>query len=455
MAALSGPQVAQILAQAGFKGEQLVQMVGIAKRESNWTPDAHRTNNPKRNDVGDFGLTQINYTHVPTLIANHIITNVQDLLDPVKNAAAAYFLSKNGTNLSPWNATVGVGYDPNGKPLAGVYLNPARDAVAQAQASGLIGKAYASPTAAAPAGAGAPGGLSAASATQAAGAAAQGAAAQGGPKLVPQEERDAFNTYLKAQTPDQQTKIINDLKQNRSLGEVGAYMSQAPPEVNRYINYLGTLDAAGQYGEKSLLQIPDTAGSKQMTDLLSGLGVSYNNAPNPTPALLAFLTGIGLNVQSAADVKSRALERIGTATSDAMADIDRSSARSKQNLTGSLIQAGTLSSGEANTRYAKQAEDTATAQSDVQRSAATQTEAATDAYTQARDLARQQALDRILGAEQDQATQKATSAAQVDSTNAQSQAADAAAASQKAANDAALKAQQDEISRAAQQGVAV
>ena len=451
MAALSGEQVAQILAQAGFKGEQLVEMVAIAKRESNWTPEAHRTNNPKRNDVGDFGLTQINYTHVPTLIANHIINNVQDLLNPVKNAAAAYFLSKNGTNLSPWNATVGKGYDPNGKPLAGAYLNPARAAVQSAQAQGLLGKAYVVPgTTAATAG-----GLGAASATQAAGAAAQAAPTQEGPKLVPQQERDEFNKYLKSLPVDQQTQLIADLKKDRTLGETGAYMASAPPEVSRYINYLGTLDAAGQYGEKSLLAAPDPAGSAKMTDLLKTLGVSYPNAPNPTPALLAFLGGIGLNMSTAEDVKRRAIERIGASTSDAMADIDRTAGRTKQNITADLVRRNVLSSGESNTRYARQAEDVGKAQSDVQKSSAAATDAADTAYTQARDLARQQALDRIIGAEQTQATQTATSAANVDATNAASQAADSAAAQQKAANDAALKAQQDEIARAAAQGVAV
>ena len=450
MAALTGEQVAQILAQAGFKGEQLVEMVAIAKRESNWTPEAHRTNNPKRNDVGDFGLTQINYTHVPTLIANHVINNVQDLLNPVKNAAAAYFLSKNGTNLSPWNATVGVGYDPNGKPLAGAYLNPARAAVNNAQAQGLLGKAYVGPgTTATGTGTG---GLGAASATQAAGAAAQ---TQEGPKLVPQQERDEFNKYLKSLPDDQQTQLIADLKKDRSLGEVGAYMQSAPPEVNRYINYLSTLDAAGQYGEKSLLAAPDPAGSAKMTDLLKTLGVSYPNAPNPTPALLAFLGGIGLNMSTAEDVKRRAIERIGASTSDAMADIDRTAGRTKQNITADLVRRGVVSSGEANTRYARQAEDVGKAQSDVQKSSTAATDAADTAYAQARDLARQQALDRILGAEQTQATQTATSAANVDATNAASQAADSAAAQQKAANDAALKAQQDEIARAASQGVAV
>ena len=210
----------------------------------------------------------------------------------MKNAgkAAWRFLSKNGTNLSPWNATVGVGYDPNGKPLAGAYLNPARAAVANAQAQGLLGKAYVGPGTTATATSS--GGLGAASATQAAGAAAQAAPTQEGPKLVPQQERDEFNKYLKSLPDDQQTQLIADLKKDRSLGEVGAYMQSAPPEVNRYINYLSTLDAAGQYGEKSLLAAPDPAGSAKMTDLLKTLRVSYPNAPNPTPALLA-LSSVG------------------------------------------------------------------------------------------------------------------------------------------------------------------
>ena len=278
---------------------------------------------------------------------------------------------------------------------------------------------------------------------------------QGGPKLVPQQERDEFNKYLKSLPDEQQAALIADLKKDRSLGEVGAWMGTQAPEVQRYVTYLGGLDAAGQYGEKSLLAAPDPAGSAKMTDLLKTLGVSYPNAPNPTPALLAFLGGIGLNMSTAEDVKRRAIERIGASTSDAMADIDRTAGRTKQNITADLVRRNVLSSGESNTRYARQAEDVGKAQSDVQRSSAAATDAADTAYTQARDLARQQALDRIIGAEQSQATQTATSAANVDATNAASQAADQASAQQKAANDAALKAQQDEIARAAAQGVAV
>jgi hypothetical protein len=188
---------------------------------------------------------------------------------------------------------------------------------------------------------------------------------------------------------------------------------------------------------------------------LKSLGVSYSNAPNPTPALLAFLNGIGLNMATAEDVKRRAIERIGASTSDAMAEIDRTAGRTKQNITGDLVRRGVLSSGESNTRYARHGEDVGKAQSDVQKAKTQATDSAESAYTQARDLARQQALDRIIGAEQQQASERAASAANVDATNASSQAADAAAAQQKAANDAALKAQQDEIARAAAKGVAV
>src|SRR3982750_110473 len=103
MAALSGEQIAQIAAQAGFSGRELIYMVGIAKRESGWDPAAHRTDSDKSKNLGDRGLWQINSGNDQTLIANHIITRREDLYDPVINAKAAWFLSGQGKNdLSPW-----------------------------------------------------------------------------------------------------------------------------------------------------------------------------------------------------------------------------------------------------------------------------------------------------------------------------------------------------------------
>lgn len=139
MAALSGAQVAQLAYQVGFRGEALVQMVAIAKRESGWNPQAHRTDVDPNKMIGDRGLWQINYINDDKLIKAGIIKSRQDLLDPLMNARAAWYLSGGGTNFSPWSATAGKGWTAGGNPLAGVSLQAGRDAVAQAQASNLLG----------------------------------------------------------------------------------------------------------------------------------------------------------------------------------------------------------------------------------------------------------------------------------------------------------------------------
>jgi hypothetical protein len=146
---LSADQVVKLLHNAGFTGDALVKMAGIANRESSWTPSAHRTDNKSRDDVGDFGLLQINYTHVPGLIKAKIISSVYDLLDPVKNAAAAFYLSGGGTNLSPWNAGSG-GYNASGAPLNNVKQSALDQATAAAKANGWGDPGYAS-TSSAPA----------------------------------------------------------------------------------------------------------------------------------------------------------------------------------------------------------------------------------------------------------------------------------------------------------------
>lgn len=187
----------------------------------------------------------------------------------------------------------------------------------------------------------------------------------------------------------------------------------------------------------------------ELTNLLSTLGVSYPNAPQPTPALLAFLNGIGLNLQTAADLKTRAIQRIGQATSDAMADIDRNAGRTKQNVTADLVRRGMLSSGEANTRYARQAEDVAVRQRDVTRARTTAEEDATNSYNQARDLARQQALDRVIQTEQEQQSAAATAKAQQDAYQQQVDLANQQNAAYQAATDKATQAQIDAINAGA------
>ena len=197
----------------------------------------------------------------------------------------------------------------------------------------------------------------------------------------------------------------------------------APSNWNQTWNAAAATETASSPTNPTAAPV-DPAARNEMTSLLGTLGVSYSNAPSPTPALLAFLRGVGLNLSTAEDVKARAIERIGASTADAMADIDRAAGRTKQNVTADLARRDVLSSGEANKRYARHAEDVAEAQSDVQRQSAAASEAADAAYKQARDLARQQALERTVQAEQQQSDQAAMSSAEQDRFLREQQAAD-------------------------------
>jgi hypothetical protein len=193
----------------------------------------------------------------------------------------------------------------------------------------------------------------------------------------------------------------------------------------------------------------------ELTNLLNTFGVSYPNAPAPTPALLAYLRGVGLNLSTAEDVKRRAIERIGASTSDAMADIDRSAGRSKQNVTADLIRRGVLVSGESNTRYARHDEDVAAKRSDVTRAKAEGTESAETSYRSAQDAARTAALERVIDVEQQQSIEKATTAAQAESYRRQEAAADTQWEREKAAQEAALSRQEQLYRDYAAQGIRV
>lgn len=125
---LSAEQVAQIAYQAGFRGEQLVEMVAIAKRESSYNTGAHRTDSPRSALSGDRGLWQINYIWDNELTQAGIIRSKADLFDPATNARAAmYVFQKQGA--AAWLAGNGG--------TAG--LDAARGAVNRAQQSGALG----------------------------------------------------------------------------------------------------------------------------------------------------------------------------------------------------------------------------------------------------------------------------------------------------------------------------
>ncbi len=199
----------------------------------------------------------------------------------------------------------------------------------------------------------------------------------------------------------------------------------------------------------------DPAQQGALTSLLQRLGVDYPNAPAATPALLAFLRGIGMNLDTAGDVRNKAVARIQQSATDNSTEVNRQSELTKKNVTGDLVRRGVLQSGEANTRYANQAADTGKKLSDIASSEAAGISSADTSLQGVTDAARQTALEKVLQTEQDQATAKATSDAQTQSHAQQQAASDKAAADQKAAQDDYLAQLKQLYQQYAGQGVVV
>jgi hypothetical protein len=136
--ALAGEQVAQILYQAGFRGEDLIDMVGIGKRESSYNPGAYNGNE----HTGDhsYGLFQINTLGSQGPLIRSILKSLgrsgdfQDLFDPMVNAQVAFAMYQNsGNKLTPWGGYKGLSN------TFGTDLNAARTVVNNASNQGLLG----------------------------------------------------------------------------------------------------------------------------------------------------------------------------------------------------------------------------------------------------------------------------------------------------------------------------
>ncbi len=107
--ALSGADVARLAYNAGFRGEDLVKVVAISKRESNWTPTAFN-GNAATNDLS-YGLMQINMKDSlgPARLSQFGIAANEDLLDPQTNMNAAFTLySRGGNSLRAWGGYKGM-----------------------------------------------------------------------------------------------------------------------------------------------------------------------------------------------------------------------------------------------------------------------------------------------------------------------------------------------------------
>jgi hypothetical protein len=180
-----------------------------------------------------------------------------------------------------------------------------------------------------------------------------------------------------------------------------------------------------------------------LTKVLANFGVSYPNAPAATPALLAFVNGLGLQLGNAEDTRRVQQGMVESRSADAMDDAGRAAERRKESLTGDLVRRGVLSSGEANTRYARQAEDLAEQRSDIARGKTDAMSALDQAYESTKGGIRTQVLGQVLGTETDQARAAAVSQAQEQSWQRQQDAAAEQYAREKEAQDRIYKLQED------------
>jgi hypothetical protein len=176
--------------------------------------------------------------------------------------------------------------------------------------------------------------------------------------------------------------------------------------------------------------------SQELTNLLSRLGVNYQNAPAPTPALLAFLNQMDSSFGQAEQNRNTSIGLINQRAADATAQQQTAGERVKQNTTTDLIRRGVLQSGEANTRYAQNAQDQGYRLSNIARTQAEGASAADTAYRAALDAGRQQALGKVMDTEQTQAATKGQSDVQSEAYRQQQAAADLAWQRQQTANKA-------------------
>jgi hypothetical protein len=95
MTRYSAREIYGFAVQAGFTPDQAATMTAIALAESAGGAGAH---NPRGED--SRGLWQINVQAHPRLAQ-------EDLYDPLVNARAAYEVSRQGRDVSPWTVTHG------------------------------------------------------------------------------------------------------------------------------------------------------------------------------------------------------------------------------------------------------------------------------------------------------------------------------------------------------------
>jgi len=99
---LTDEELVELLKAVGFKGQNLKEAYGIAKRESNGRPRAYNGNR----STGDhsYGIFQINMIGDlgEARRDKFNLKSNKELFDPVRNAEIAYHMSQGGENWSAW-----------------------------------------------------------------------------------------------------------------------------------------------------------------------------------------------------------------------------------------------------------------------------------------------------------------------------------------------------------------
>lgn len=103
---LTATELVELLAAVGFEGKALKTAWAVAMRESVGHPTSHNTNaSTGDNSYGLFQINMIGSMGVERLakFKDKIgITKAADLLDPVANAKAAYYMTDGGKDWGSW-----------------------------------------------------------------------------------------------------------------------------------------------------------------------------------------------------------------------------------------------------------------------------------------------------------------------------------------------------------------
>jgi len=147
-------------------------------------------------------------------------------------------------------------------------------------------------------------------------------------------------------------------------------------------------------------------------EILTKLQVDAQDRPFYTPALLAYFRGVGMSLSQAEDNRAASMFSASRAYQQDQEGLQRGYEQGRKSITGGLQSRGVLMSGEAIDRYNKQDEEKARASNQLDTGLADRRTAIDTAYRQVEDSLRQQSTERLLGAEQDDATRRATEDAQ-------------------------------------------